>query len=251
MTSEETAAAAAAITAATTPAPTPAATPTPAPQAAAPVTVPIPADQLQNFLGLQSRIAQLEAENRQRETAATEERVRILTEKNDAVNAVKLLREQHTTELKTANDARLGVEESARRYALDGALARALAAQPLTEGSAEQLTMLWRGEFQVHQENGTFTVRTPTFQSVEQFVTERLAQPAYAKFVRANNPGGGTAGTTGGHNAGPTGAPQAQTGAPKTLAEAFRMSIAESTRQGTDGRTNPRLPMPMQPVKAG
>lgn len=252
MTDQETAAAAAAITDATTPTATPTATPTPTPApvpvALPPTTVSIPADQLQNFLGLQSRIAQLETENRTREAAAADERVRILTEKNDAVNAVKTVREQHAIDLKAANDARVSIEDSAKRYALDGAISRVLAAAPLTEGSAEQLTQLWRGEFQVHPENGTFTVRTATFQTVEQFVAEKLALPAFAKFVRANHPAGGLAGTTGAHHAGPTPGHQMPEGAPRTLDEAIRLHVAAATRDGADGRTNPRLPMPMRPM---
>ena len=65
--------------------------PTPAP---APATVPVPAEQLSALLQLQARVNQLEAEQRQRETAAAEERVRLLTEKGQAENAVKELRTQ-------------------------------------------------------------------------------------------------------------------------------------------------------------
>ena len=70
---------------------------------------------------------------------------------------------------------------------MDGTLARVLGSHPLSEGSIEQLTALWRNEFQAVTENGSFTVRTPTFQSVEAFVAEKLAQPAFAKFLRAES----------------------------------------------------------------
>ena len=42
----------------------------------------------------------------------------------------------------------------------------------------------------------SFAVRTPTFQSVSDFVAAQLAQPHYAHFIRSTNQGG-TAGTTG------------------------------------------------------
>jgi hypothetical protein len=251
MTDAETAAASQAITAATTQTPTPTPTATVPVAQAAPITVPIPTEQLAAFLAQGARIAALESQQTERERLANEEKVRILTEKNDAINAVKLVRETHATELKTERDARLGIEDSAKRYALDGALNAALAASPILPAAAPQLAELFRKEFVVVQDNGTFVVRTPTFQSVEDFVKAKLADPAYAHFVRATTTTGGTAGTTGAHHAGPTAGHQAPAGAPTTLAEAFRMKIAENTAAGQDGRTNYRLPMPMQPVKTG
>ena len=69
-----------------------------------------------------------------------------------------------------------------------------LASQPLVPGGAEQLTQLWRNQFVVEPQGDSFTVRTPTFQSVGDFVQAQLARPEYAHFIRASNPGGGTAG---------------------------------------------------------
>ena len=57
--------------------------------------------------------------------------MRILTEKNQAVEAIKLVRDTHAADLKAANDARTGIEESAKRYALDGSLAAVLASAPI------------------------------------------------------------------------------------------------------------------------
>lgn len=251
MTDAETAAASQAITAATTtPTATPPDTPTATPNAtpAAPATIPIPTDQLTAFLAQAARITALESQQTERERIANEEKVRILTEKNDAVNAVKLVRETHANELKTERDARLGIEDSAKRYALDSALNAELANAPIVPGLAPMLAKLWRDQFVVVQEGGSFNVRTQTFQSVKDFVAAQLALPEYATFVRANNAAGGTAGTTGGHHAAPTAGQQQTAGAPQTIMDAIRLTIAESTRAGQDGRTNPRLPMPMQPV---
>jgi hypothetical protein len=223
--------------------PTATPTPTPTPVVVTPPMVSIPLDQLQAFTGLQARLAQMDAENRQRETAANEERIRILTEKNDAITAVKTLRDAKDAELKTANDARVGIEDRAKRYALDGELARVLASQPIVPGSAAQLMSLFRAEFQVHAEGDSFTVRTPTFQSVEQFVKEKLAHVDYAHFVRATNPAGGTAGTTGGDRAAPTG-DAAKVEAPKNYGEAIILHMKEQQKAaGADPRLNLRLPM--------
>ena len=105
--------------------------PAPAPAAAAPVPVALPPsnasispEQLQTFLGMSTRIAELEAQNRQRETAATEERIRLQTEKGQAVEAVQTLRTTKDAELKTERDLHIGLEDSAKRFALDGNLSR-------------------------------------------------------------------------------------------------------------------------------
>jgi hypothetical protein len=180
------AAQAAAAVVAATPAPTPAPTPTTTPQ-----TVTIPLEQLQALTSLQARIATLENEKAQRETAVNEERVRLLTAKGEAENAVKALREQKDAELSTERGRLAQTEERAKRYALDGELSRALASANLVSAAAvHQLAGLFRSEFQVHAEGEGFVVRTPTFQSVGQFIAEKLASPDYAHFVRAGTTGG-------------------------------------------------------------
>jgi hypothetical protein len=234
-----------------TPVPTPA-TPAAAAVAAeviavrAPQTVTIPADQLQSFLSLQSRIVQLEQEKTQRETAATEERIRLMTEKGQAENAVKELRTQKDAELATEKTARVSLEDRAKRYALDGELSRVLASQPIVPGAADQLTKLWRGEFQVDHSGDSFTVRTPTFQTVPDFVTAQLARPEYSHFIRASNPGGGTAGGTAGTQlAAPTSPanPDALI-VPKTFGEAIILQMQELRKgQPTDPRMNPAAAM--------
>ena len=78
----------------------------------------------------------------------------------------------------------------------------------------------WRGQFTVEAMADNFAVRTPTFQSVNDFVAAQLAQPNYAHFIRSTNPGG-TDVTKGAHQADPT--PPPNTPAPpqpKTLGEA-------------------------------
>ena len=117
-----------------------------------------------------------------------------------------------------------------------------MASHPLTEGSAEQLTLLFRGEFQVSHENGTFAVRTAGYQTVEQFVAEKLALPAYAKFLRPRNPNGGTATTTGGHQAAAHWRSRAARSTPASLVEAvMRQYRDDHAGQSPDPRLNPRI----------
>ena len=124
-----------------------------------------------------------------------------------------------------------------------------LASQPLVPGGAEQLTQLWRNQFVVEPQGDSFTVRTPTFQSVGDFVQAQLARPEYAHFIRASNPGGGTAGTTGAHQAAPTSpATPAAPVQPKNFGEAIILQMQESQKnQPTDPRLNPAVPMGLNP----
>ncbi len=231
------------------PAPAPPAPPpapaAPAPPAIEPATVKIPAAEFQNLLSLQARIDKMESDNRQRESASTEERIKLLTEKGQAEAAVKTVREQKDAELTTERNTRVTLEERAKKYARDGEVARVLASQPLVHGGADQLTALWSKEFVVEPSGDTFVVRTPTFQTVGDFVAAQLAKPEYAHFIRANNPGGGTAGTPGGASlAAPTGPAQTPTGPiPKTYGEAIiHDMLARQKVDGVDARTNLRLP---------
>jgi hypothetical protein len=205
---------------------------------AQPQTVTIPLEQLQTFTSIQARLAQVEAEQRTRDDAARVEQVKLLAQKGEIENALRIQREQAEQQLNAERAQRGAIEERAKRYALDGELSRVLASQPLVPGGAEQLTQLWRGQFTVEAQADSFAVRTPTFQSVSDFVAAQLAQPHYAHFIRSTNQGG-TAGTTGAHQADPT--PPAHPAAPpqpKTLGEAVILHM-QSIKGNTN--TDPRL----------
>ncbi len=164
--------------------------------AAQPQTVTIPLEQLQAFTAVQARLAQMESDQRGRDDAARAEQVKLLAQKGEIENALRIQREEAQKQLDSERASRSVVEERAKRYALDGEVSRVLASQPLVPGGAEQLTQLWRSQFVVEPQGDSFNVRTPTFQSVGDFVAAQLARPEYAHFVRASNPGGGTAGAT-------------------------------------------------------
>jgi hypothetical protein len=227
-------------------APTPAAPAAPA----APQTVTIPLDQLQTFTSIQARLAQVEAEQRQRDDAARVEQVKLLAQKGEVENALRIQREQAEQQLNTERSQRAAIEERAKRYALDGELSRVLASQPLVPGGAEQLTQLWRNQFTVEAQGDSFAVRTPTFQSVNDFVAGQLAQPHYAHFIRSNNQGG-TAGATGAHQADPT--PPVHPAAPpvpKTLGEAVILHMQSiKGNASADPRLDLSSPMGLRRAK--
>ena len=167
----------------------------PAPASAPPAattqqTVSIPLEQLQAFTSIQARLAEMEAAQRAQQEATRQEQARILAQKGEVENALRMLRDQSEQTLSAERQKFAQVEERAKRYALDGEVSRTLAAHNLVPGGAEQLAHLWRSQFVVDAQGESFAVRTPTFQTVGEFVSQQLARPEYAHFLRASNPGG-------------------------------------------------------------
>jgi hypothetical protein len=178
---------------------------TPNQQAASqPQTVTIPLEQLQMFTNVQAKLAQMEADQRSRDEASRAAQVKILTEKGDTEKAMALQQEEHRRLLETERVARASSEERAKRFARDAEVSRVLATKPLVPGGSEQLAALFAPGLQVDASGDTFAVRTATFQSVPDYISEQLARPEYAHFLRAQNPGGGIGGVTGGGTAAPT-----------------------------------------------
>src|SRR5271168_921563 len=85
-----------------------------------PQTVTIPLEQLQTFTSVQARLAQLEAEQRQRDESARAEQVKLMAAKGEIENALRLQREEAQKQLDAERSSRAAVEERAKRYALDG-----------------------------------------------------------------------------------------------------------------------------------
>jgi hypothetical protein len=186
--------------------------PTPSP-ALAPTaqTVTISAEQFESFRNLQTKVAELEAANLRREQEAKDKEINLLKEKGDAENAVKTLRDQKDMELREERSKFTQIEERAKRYALDGELSRALAAQPLVSpAAAAQLANIFRSEFGVQPEGDGFAVRTRMLQSVGDFVKEKLAHADYSHFVKAEQRGG----TAGGGSSAALTAPTAPANGP-------------------------------------
>lgn len=137
-------------------------------------TVTIPLEQLQAFTSIQSRLAQMETDQRARDEAAQAELVKTMAAKGQVEDALRTMREQAQKDLDTERVKLAQIEERAKRYALDGELARTLASQPLVAGGAEQLTQLWRNQFIVEPQGDSFAVRTQDFQPVGAFIASTL-----------------------------------------------------------------------------
>src|SRR5579875_3117405 len=103
----------------------------PSPTATTQQTVTIPLEQLQAFTSIQARLAEMEAAQRTNQEAAQQEQARILAQKGEVENALRILREQSEQTLGAERGRLTQVLDRAKRYALDGELARALGAQPL------------------------------------------------------------------------------------------------------------------------
>jgi hypothetical protein len=212
--------------------PTQTSTTPPAAQVAAEAakTISVSAEEWATILKTREELGKIQAQQREQEAKAREEQIKAMTTKGEIENAFKALRDDSEKQLQ-AERARLAeIENRAKRYALDGELARALASQPLVPGAADQLTRLFRSEFVVEPAGDSFKVQSSIgFQAPAEFIAAQLARPEYAHFVRAQNPGGGTAGTTGAHQAAPTSpANPVQDTPPRSLDEAIlRMAIAK------------------------
>lgn len=213
-------------------------------------TVTIPLEQIQAFTSMQARLAQLEADQRGRDQAAQQAQAQALAEQGKLQEALRMLREQSDAAVNTERAQKAQFEDRAKRYALDGELSRALASQQLVPGGAEQLTQLWRSQFTVEAQGDSFAVRTPTFQSVSDFVSQQLARAEYSHFVRAQNPGGGTGGAPPETQV-PQGAPAhpAQVPQPKNMGEAVILHMQSLTKATGDPRANMTLPMGLKAAR--
>ena len=219
-----------------------------APAFITPQTVAIPLEQLNAFTAMQVRLAEVEEEQHHRDEAARTEQVRILAAKGQVEEALRAQREQADRDLQAERMSRIEIEERAKRYALDGELARTLASQPLVAGGAEQLTQLWRDQFLVEPQGNSFTVRTQDFRSVGDFITAQLARPEYSHFLRAQNPRGGTGGGTSVQSTQTSPANSAPQVEPKNMSEAVLMQIAAMQKVLPDARLNPTVPFGLRPL---
>jgi hypothetical protein len=219
------AAPAAAQAAATPPpaeAPAPAAgTPPAAPQPAfEPKTVPVPYEDFQRFLSAQNRLAALEQEKQQREEASLAERTELLLKKGEVEKALNEIQARSKAREEELLRAKVAAEDMAKRHAIKSQLGSALSFHPLVPGAVDQLMTLWQGNLNAVQEGDGFSVRTPDYAPVSEFVKSQFTKPEYAHFLRPSS-AGGTAGTGAAQSpptpaANPTPAPE-----PKNFSEAL------------------------------
>jgi hypothetical protein len=208
-----------------------------------PVVAPAPPSvPLEHFTALQTRLADLEAKDREREAANRAAEIKALEAEGKYRQAFDVQREQARTELEGERKRLKEVEDRARNYALDGELARALAAQPLVAGGAEQLTQLLRSKFTVQPLGNGYAVQSEDFRSPGDFIGAMLGRPEYAHFLRAQNPAGGTGAIGGQSTPTPAGNPALPV-EPKNFSEAILMQHAAKVAQGAvDARLTPTVP---------
>lgn len=214
----------------------------PPPTATTQQTVTIPLEQLQAFTSIQARLAEMEAAQRTQQDAAQQEQARILAQKGEVENALRMLREQSDQTLSAERQRLAQIEDRAKRYALEGEVSHALAGHSLVPGGAEQLSQLWRTQFVVDAQGDSFAVRTPTFQSVGEYVSQQLARPEYAHFLRASSQGGTAMGQTVQAAQTPPAnlAPAPQ---PRNMGEAVILHMQGLQKAQGDARANLSLPM--------
>lgn len=221
----------------------------PSPAAPTPQTVTIPLEQLQAFTNIQARLAEHE-ERMRRETQESQRReAEVLAERGNLQDALRQLREQSEQQLNAERQKQTEIQQRAQQYALDSELSRTLAAENIVPGGVEQLTRLFRGEFVVEPQGHAFAVRTPTYQSVPDFIKAQLGRPEYAHFLRAQNPGGGTAAgqpvqATQTPPANPAFAPQ-----PRNMGEAVILHMQGLQKAQGDARSNMHLPMGLKAAR--
>jgi hypothetical protein len=206
-------------------------------QPATPAGITLTPEQAATYASLQSRLVELEENEHRRAAEAQAAEIKALQAKGQIEQALNLQRQQARLELEAERKKLREFEDRAKRYALDGELARALAERPLVPGGVEQLTQLWRGQFSVDAQGDTFAVRAPDFQPVGAWIAAQLRRPEYAHFLHARDPGGGTMSSTT-TQAGPTQPAQlVAANQPRNLGEAIALNMANIAKQQSENAT--------------
>jgi hypothetical protein len=215
-----------------------------------PDMISVPIAHLEALVATQARNHQLENEKREGERAAHEKLVQALAEKGQAVEAVKAVRDQMDVQLREATEKAVATSERIKRYALDNELRQVLGSKPLHEHAADQLTKLWKTEFMVAEEGDKYVVRTPTYQTVDQFVTAQLARPEYQHFVRASAAVGSGAIASGSVQGSPTGGPPPPEPEYKNAGEYYMAWTKQrQAQQNQNPNTNLQLPLGIRGLK--
>jgi hypothetical protein len=135
------------------------------------------------------------------------------------------------------------LETAADNAQISQSLSQAIDQHPVVDDGRGQLAQILKDKVVlVSGPNGKIAM-TADGRTVPALVQETLARQDYRHFLRSDARGPSR-----------PAAPAAQggaTGQPATLADAFRQHIAEQKAAGEDGRTNYKLPMPMNPPTKG
>ncbi len=213
------------------------------PPVATPQTVTIPLEQLQAFTSIQARLAEHEERVRREAQEAQRREAEVLAERGNLQEALRQLREQSEQQLTAERQKQIEIQQRTQQYALDSELSRVLASENLVPGGVEQLSRLFRSEFVVEPQGNAFQVRTPSFQSVPDFIKAQLGRPEYAHFLRAQNPGGGTASGQSVQAAPTPPANPAAPPQPRNMGEAVILHMQSVQKTQGDARANMGLPL--------
>jgi hypothetical protein len=209
-----------------TPPPAPEVKPTPAPVPTPPVSDPAAA-MMAELAALRSQLNEFNTEKAAREQAKRQEEEQAAIRKGEFEKLLKQRESERDAEKARANEA---IERS-KGFALDRELAMALSRPDLMEYSAEELTALWRKDFEVvADDRGGWKVQTKDFRPLAEVVAERLGSPRYAKHLKAESRGGGGGGS--GTRPAPTPNPGESATPPGSPAEWMRQILGE--RAGTN-----------------
>lgn len=162
-----------------TPPPKAEATATPPPAPAPPAPNPLAAD----LAALRAQVAEFENEKTERERLRIEAEEKKLVEKGEYEKLIKQRDERLAAETKRAVDA----EERSKSYALSSQLAIAFSGHDLYPGSAEDLSKLWRDDFEAVPDGDGFVVRAKDGRPVKDVIAERLATERYSNHVKATS----------------------------------------------------------------
>jgi hypothetical protein len=220
----------------------------PAAPAVDPNVVPIPKAMYDEFVGYKATVAKLEADRQAAEVAKKEAELKAQIEKGQIQEVLAGIKKQAEDTANSERAQRAAIEKRAEKFALSSQLATALASQNLVPGAAPQLSTLWQNEFVVEAAGDSYAVRTPSFQSLTDFVATKLASPEYAHFVRSTTSGGTGAGHAASQAAPtPSQTPPPAPPQPKNFGEAIVMQLKQDGMAGAAGsrdpRENPRLAM--------
>lgn len=152
-----------------------------------PAVITITAAQHESYLQAQRDLATREEADRVRVAAEEKAEEERLTKAGELSTLLKT-RDTHIVTLDRQARESLG---RFKATTITAALALALTRHSLTEGSADQLMILWRAEMDATEDGDQFVARAKDGRTVDEFVTARLAEPVNKKFVAPKGGGGG------------------------------------------------------------
>ena len=137
-------------------------------------------------------------------------------------------------ELKARGQRVASLEKLCKEAVRDREVATMLVGKPLVAGAAAQLIKLWRDEFDVYEEDGTFKIAARDGRKPSQVISEWLASVDYSHFCLPASRGG-----TGARDANRPGSMPQSPEAPKNLGEAIVLKWREESVSRVESMAKP------------